>query len=45
MLKENSGTGSYMFEGSQRIVGFCKVENSNWIVIVGVQKKKYYQDY
>jgi len=34
------GYGTYFFDGSQRIVGFSPVADTNWIVVVGIQQSE-----
>lgn len=38
MLKRDNGSGSYAYEGDKRIVGYAPVEDSPWIMVVGVHE-------
>jgi len=40
MLKGESGIGRYFFEGSNRIIGFKPIENTEWSVAVAMQESE-----
>lgn len=37
ILKGETGTGKYMFTGTERMVSFKPVENTDWIMVVAIQ--------
>ena len=37
MIKRESGSGDYTYKGINKIVGFAPIEDSPWIVAVGIQ--------
>lgn len=36
ILKRQPGTGNYVYNGSERLVGFAPIPNTEWIIISGV---------
>lgn len=40
ILLRQAGSGEYEFEGANRVVGFAPIEDSPWIVVLGVYEKE-----
>jgi methyl-accepting chemotaxis protein len=40
ILKRKAGSGDYVYEGTEKILGFAPVEGSPWIMVVGVEEKE-----
>ncbi|RDU23363.1 methyl-accepting chemotaxis protein [Anaerosacchariphilus polymeriproducens] len=40
MILGEEGIGTYLFEGTNRIVGFTPIPNSSWIMVVGIEESE-----
>ena len=40
ITKGNTGTGLYLFRGSNRIVGFTPIANTPWFMVTGIQESE-----
>ena len=40
MIKREVGIGEYSYEGKDIMVGFSPIEDSNWIISVGMETKE-----
>ena len=41
MVKGEKGTGQYLFEGTQRVMGYAPIEDGFWIVAVAVKNNEF----
>ncbi|WZL71853.1 methyl-accepting chemotaxis protein [Clostridiaceae bacterium 35-E11] len=44
MIKRETGSGKYMYEGKERMVGFIPIEGSPWIMVVGIETQEILQE-
>lgn len=44
MSKRETGSGEYTYQGKERLVGFAPIEESPWIMVVGIEKEEALQE-
>lgn len=40
MASDEFGSGEYLFRGTERIVGYAQIADSNWVMVVGAEKSE-----
>lgn len=44
ILKNTSGSGTYLYEGENRMIGYSKIENSPWTLIMAIDEAEILQE-